>query len=215
MARNLERDAREEQRRRKQILEAGFKLFSEKGIENVSLQAVADLADVGIATLYNYYQNKVSLVVAISAYVWKEIMYESISEDSSVDMDSLSSYGKIEFYCDIIIKIYVERPEILRFSGDYKTFICRQDMPEKLAIEHLETLKPVHAIFYDSFEKAKTDKSIRTDIPAENMFTTISLTMLGMAERYAQGIIWTMKDSKDYLYELELTKRMMLDWLKG
>jgi len=53
MPRNIEKDAHEEARRRKQILEAGFKLFSEQGIENVSMNVVAAAANVGPTTLFN------------------------------------------------------------------------------------------------------------------------------------------------------------------
>lgn len=70
MARNTERDEREATRRKEQLMKDGFKLFSENGIENVSLQKVADAADVGVATMYKYYQTKVKLVVAISGKIW-------------------------------------------------------------------------------------------------------------------------------------------------
>ena len=66
MPRNIERDEKEAMRRKEQLMEAGFRLFSQYGIENVSLQRVADAAEVGVATLYNYYQTKVKLVIAIS-----------------------------------------------------------------------------------------------------------------------------------------------------
>ena len=44
MPRNIEKDTQEEARRRKQILEAGFRLFSEQGIENVIMNAAAAAA---------------------------------------------------------------------------------------------------------------------------------------------------------------------------
>ncbi|MFQ8840440.1 MAG: TetR/AcrR family transcriptional regulator [Clostridium fessum] len=56
MPRNIERDEKEAMRRKEQLMEAGFRLFSQYGIENVGLQRVADAAEVGVATLYNYYQ---------------------------------------------------------------------------------------------------------------------------------------------------------------
>ena len=52
MPRNIERDEKEAMRRKEQLMEAGFRLFSQYGIENVSLQRVADAAEVGVATLY-------------------------------------------------------------------------------------------------------------------------------------------------------------------
>ena len=69
MPRNIERDEKEAMRRKEQLMEAGFRLFSQYGIENVSLQRVADAAEVGVATLYNYYQTKVKLVIAISGKI--------------------------------------------------------------------------------------------------------------------------------------------------
>lgn len=44
MARNIERDEKEAARRKEQLMKAGFDLFSQYGIENVSLQKVADTA---------------------------------------------------------------------------------------------------------------------------------------------------------------------------
>ena len=73
MGRNTERDEREAIRRKTQLIHAGFELFSENGIETVSLNAVAEKADVGVATMYNYFQNKVNFVIAISTKIWGEM----------------------------------------------------------------------------------------------------------------------------------------------
>lgn len=215
MPRNVERDAREEERRRRQIIAAGFNLFSEKGIENVSLQSVADAADVGIATLYNYYQNKISLCIAISGSMWNDVMKKVIEEKHIESDDKRSAYEMIEAYCDLILYLYRERPDVLRYSGNYKTFICRENVTEEQLEEHLTVLKPVNDIFHNAYEKAKTDKSIRTDIPESELFTTIALTVLGMGERYALGLVWAMKEDRDYTREIMHMKEMVMDWVKG
>ena len=80
MPRNIERDEKEAMRRKEQLMEAGFRLFSQYGIENVSLQRVADAAEVGVATLYNYYQTKVKLVIAISGKIWGDLWKEILEE---------------------------------------------------------------------------------------------------------------------------------------
>lgn len=215
MPRNVERDIREEERRRRQILAAGFKLFSEKGIENISLQAVADAADVGIATLYNYYQNKVKLCIAISAEVWKKVLEENIGfKDGNIIVPD-SAYELVELYFDLIIKMYKETPEVLRYSGNYKTFICRENVKFDMFKEQFHVLKPVTDMFHIAYEKAKVDKSIRTDIPESEMITTVALSALGMAERYAQGLVWNMNEKQEYTNELLHLKNMMLAWIKG
>ena len=86
MPRNIERDEKEAMRRKEQLMETGFRLFSQYGIENVSLQRVADAAEVGVATLYNYYQTKVKLVIAISGKIWGDL-WKEITEEGRDSLD--------------------------------------------------------------------------------------------------------------------------------
>lgn len=214
MARNIERDLREEQRRRQRILTAGLKLFSEKGIENVSLQAVADEAEVGVATLYNYYQNKTKLVVAISAMMWTKFWEISVKDVDEERFKNFTAYESIELYTDIIIKLYREHPEILKFSSDYKTYLCRQSTTKEEVQDHINALNPMSKYFHILYERAKEDKSIRTDIPEDEMFTSVTITVLAMAERYASGLVWSMSDDKNYTKELYNLKEMILNWVR-
>lgn len=215
MPRNIEKDAKEEQLRRKRLLEAGLRLCSVRGIENVSLQEIAEEAGVGVATLYNYYGNKVNLVNAISAYMWRNVWEENIKTVGADVLDSYNAYQRIEGYFDLMIHLYKAHPEILRFSSCYKTYMNQENAGKAEKNEHLDVVGPIASIFHTLYEKAQIDKSIRTDIDEHTMFTTLALTMLGMAERYAQGLVWARNDENDYTKELMLLKDMMLKWLKG
>ena len=125
MGRNTERDEREAIRRKSQLINAGFELFSANGIETVSLNVVAEKADVGVATMYNYFQNKVNFVIAISTSIWGE-MWEQTWESFSDELSKMTAYELVDFYCNKIIEIYNERPELLKFSANYKTFLHRE-----------------------------------------------------------------------------------------
>lgn len=70
--RNAAKDEIEMTARRESMLKDGFRLFSEKGIEEVSMQEVADACGVGVATLYRYYNTKIALVIAIGTQKWEE-----------------------------------------------------------------------------------------------------------------------------------------------
>lgn len=214
MARNIARDERETERRKKQLREAGLDLFSRHGIEAVSLQMVAETADVGVATLYKYYQNKLNLVIAISAGVW-ETVWNEVSQAVGLEaLESRNAYQLVEFYCDSIIRLYQERPEVLRFSANYKSYICREGVSEEQLAVQLDVLKSIDMLFHRKYEEAKSDGSIRTDLPEQELFTTFTMTMLGMAERYAQGLVWANNRTGSYLKELSHLKEMLLTWVK-
>ena len=62
------------------------------------------------------------------------------------------------------------------------------------------------------YERAKVDGSIRMDIPEQELFTTMAITMLSVAERYAQGIVWADDHKDDHTRELIHLKEMLLMW---
>lgn len=178
MPRNIERDKREADRRKNQLIEAGFRLFSQNGIETVSLQKVADAANVSPATMYKYFLTKEKLLIAISAKVWDEVWQEALGDPGTNHFEHFTAYQGIEFYADRMIALYKNRPEVLRFSGEYKTYMNRRgNMEDKQLREHLDVLKPMQLLFHGMYERAKVDGSIRTDIPEEEMFITSSITM--------------------------------------
>jgi len=49
---------------RARIVEVGIELFSKHGIESVTVDQIADAADVGKGTIYNYFQTKEDVVIA-------------------------------------------------------------------------------------------------------------------------------------------------------
>lgn len=215
MARNVERDEKEAMLRRERLIRAGFELFSKKGIDNVSMQSVAEKAGVGPATMYNYYKTKTNLVVAISGYIWKSVWEDTLGNVSMDTMMTMNAYQLIEQYANMILQIYKTRPDMLRFSGNYKTYIVREGVEKNQLNEHLSVLEPIGKLFHVKYEAAKEDKCINTEISEQEMFTTVTLTMLGMAERYAEGIVWADNQKPDHIKELEYTRDMILLWVKS
>ena len=213
MGRNIERDERETAKRKDAIIQAGFRLFSENSIEAVSIQTVADAAEVGVATIYKYFQTKVNLTIAISAWIWTTFLGECEKEVPPEQRAQMNAYDLMSYYTDMIIKIYVEHPDMLRFSSNFKTFINRNGAtPEQLQL-HLGPLSPLREDFHRQYEAAKKNGCIRTDVSEDDMYTTVSITMLSMAERYAQGIVWADTQKQDYKAELLYLKEMILNWM--
>ena len=215
MPRNAERDEREAARRKEQLMKAGFELFSQYGIENVSLQKVADTADVGVATMYKYYQTKVKLVVAISGKIWGSLWNQILEQNGRAFFEKFTAYEDIEFYLDTIIRLYQEQPEMLRFSNNYKNFLYHEKIEDEELKEHLDVLGPLRAMYHKLYEQAKIDHSIRTDISEQQLFTSVAIAMLAVAERYAQGIVWANDHKSDHTQELKYLKEMILTWCRG
>lgn len=66
--------ARQKQSRDRRIVEAAAALFRKQGYDAVKMEIIAAAAQVSIGTIYNYYQNKGDLLVAIVAMEVNEVI---------------------------------------------------------------------------------------------------------------------------------------------
>ena len=66
--------ARHKADRERRILKAAAKLFRQAGYDGARIERIADAADVSAGTIYNYYQNKGDLLVAIVAMEVNEVL---------------------------------------------------------------------------------------------------------------------------------------------
>lgn len=65
---------RQKASRHNRILKTATSLFRKHGYDAVKMEAIADAADVSIGTIYNYYQNKGDLLVAIVSMEVNEVL---------------------------------------------------------------------------------------------------------------------------------------------
>jgi AcrR family transcriptional regulator len=67
------RRARAKAANRAKILDSALRLFSERGIDGVTIDEIAASADVGKGTIYNYFRTKEDIVVAFMADFEREV----------------------------------------------------------------------------------------------------------------------------------------------
>ena len=56
---------KQKEKRERDILAAAARLLSEKGFQETSVEEIAELAEVGVATVYNYFNTKADVVMAL------------------------------------------------------------------------------------------------------------------------------------------------------
>lgn len=67
------RVALRQERNREALVEAGYRVISEKGIDSATMQEIARLADVGAGTVYSYFKSKDDLAVSVMERVMHDL----------------------------------------------------------------------------------------------------------------------------------------------
>ena len=213
--RDARKDAIEMAARRERLLEAGFRLMSARTIEAVTLQQIADEAKIGIATLYRYFKAKPDLVIEIGTNIWKRYYAEVEKEYARLNGPAMNAAEELEFFLDSIIELYRSRRVVLRFNRNFDTYVQH----ERCTAAQMRPYNDAVAVFAKKFHtvvrKARADGTIDIRVSEPRLFVNLLYTMLSVAGKYAEGLVYPPDGERDMTDELEAIKRMILDSLTG
>ena len=205
-----EKDPAFKAERREKILSTAFRLFAERKIDAVSMEEIARESGCGRRTLNRYYDNKPVLVVAVSAWAWERFREKNEMRRPSRNFEGMSAAAVFEFYLDSFLELYRSRMDLLRFNQFFNVYIRSEKVDQ-------DTLKPFQVFIQgirDKFHKmyllAGKDRTVRTDIPEEEIFSTTLHLMLAAVTRYAVGLVYIPENSFDALKELTKQKDMLI-----
>lgn len=97
---NLTRKERERLLKRFEILDAAASLFAEKGYDKTKLEDIAEAAEFGKGTIYNYFENKENIYVEI---------IDRITDDYLVELKKIDSTTKtLKEFVSLLIDYIIE-----------------------------------------------------------------------------------------------------------
>ena len=97
---------------RQKLLEASYKLFTQKNIESVSMEQAANAAGFGGATLYRYYSTKPKLVVAVATWKWGRQIEENRLDRSTPEFEGMTAaefFGIITYVGNVSISFRFQK----------------------------------------------------------------------------------------------------------
>lgn len=209
-----EKQMQKENARNQKIIDIAFQIFVERKIEPVSMGEIADAVGIGRATLFRCYANKTELVIAVCAAKWKAYL------DKLDEVRPLSSIGNIPaidrfiFTLDSYIWMYQNYKELLLYNDNFNHYVTHEGVDKEKLKKFHRSLYSVNTRLDWMYEKAKEDKTFRTDIPKEEFMRATVHTMMSACAYYAGGFIWGSEENKDYTPELLMLKQMILNYVK-
>lgn len=123
---------------RETILKEGYSLLEDKGYKNFSMRELANRCDIGLGTVYNYFENKMSIVREIFNEIWIQIIsnletvkYKDISFEEKMKLIYLGLEKFLIYHKEVFLEITKEEKEV----EDKKSHSCsKYDVLDKLNI---------------------------------------------------------------------------------
>ncbi|MFX1387409.1 MAG: TetR/AcrR family transcriptional regulator [Promethearchaeota archaeon] len=182
------RREREKDQRRNVIIDAAEKLFLSKGFENTTMKQIANKAELGKGTLYNYYNSKDELFIAIGCKAYNLIIdyTKEFTEKEIPGIKQLMAVGyayyeytkKYPNYASIFHEIGVKLPNI-------------SNKPKKELSDIEKEYINLSNTYRDTFIKILTDavkiKAIRADKHPNLIGYVLSTLTRGLIEDLLQS----------------------------
>ncbi len=196
--------------KRNDFLEKGFELFSQQTIEAVTLKDVAEACGYGMATIYRYFKVKPVFVVEVATRKWEQFREENQKRRPSVDFEGMTAAQIFEFYLDSFLLLYKDHKDLLRFNQLFNIYEQSENIDQATMEPYQRMVHSLKEQFGAMYQKALNDRTMRTDVPEEEMFSATLHLMLAAVTRYAVGLVYIPDNGFDPVRELTLLKEMLL-----
>ncbi len=194
---------------RKTIMEKGFELFTERGIESVTMQEIADASLVGRATLFNYFKSKVDLVIAIGSWKWEEYIEKKAEESKHLNREKGTGAELLSNYLGAFLELYSSYRDNLRFNYNFNSYLKSERATPEQKEPYMQMINDMAASFHVLYERGMKDGTLNASISEEEMFSGSFHIMLSAVTRYAVGLVY-ISENTDPEKELVMLKRLLL-----
>jgi len=150
---------RKKEEKREAILDAAATTIAEKGLKDMTMDDVAQTADLAKGTLYLYFKNKTSLCAAVNANLNKEV-----NAEMKKSMDSYQTGSeKIRAAGTAVIQIALKNPQ--KFKAGRELYQMRFDDLKDPNVQQLLHQDDIGIeLLADAYRQAMEEGDVREDV---------------------------------------------------
>ena len=146
---------------------------------------------------------------------WKEYLDELDAKRPISSVGYIPAIDRFIFTLDSYIDMYQNHKDLLQYNDNFNHYVTHECAEREQLDDFHRSLYSANTRFHLMYEKAKEDRTFRTDIPEDIFFRVTLHSMMAACAHYAGGFIWGAEDNRDYTAELVMQKEMIVNFAKG
>ena len=177
------------------LLATAFKLFTEKGIKDTSIQDIVDNADVAKGTFYLYFKDKYEIRDILIAKKSKKLFDEALAELRKNYISNLSD--QVIFIINYVIDELTKNPILLKFISKNLSW----GIYNKTVIKLYEKTENDENGIYKLFLKGIKENNLNLEKPDVTLFMIIELVSSTCFNSILYNEPLKISEFKPYLYD--------------
>lgn len=184
----------EENSKKNRLLDNAFKLFTEKGVKNTSIQEITNNAEVAKGTFYLYFHDKYEIRDILIAEKSKKLFNDALKKLRKTDIGTLTD--QIIFIVNNVIDALVKNPLLLKFISKNLSWGVYNQAVQKIYKNHYEENG-----IRDLFIKEIKNRNIKLKNPDVTLYMIIELVSSTCFNSILYESPLPIEEFKPYLYE--------------
>ena len=199
----------------KHILECTYDLFS-NGIDPVTMDKIADNAEIGVASLYRYFSTKDQLAIEVATFAWKQEQELFAKNFNTEQYNALSGLEQVHTLLNIFPNMFETEGKFFRFVYYFDAYIKRERVPPQQLTQYEAAIIGTQKMMMDAIAKGKTDGSLQTgSMTNDELYFTATHALFSLAQKLSlSGEMLYMDKSTSGKRQLELLVTIILKSLK-
>lgn len=180
----------------KRLLDTAFKLFTEKGVKNTSIQDIVDNAKVAKGTFYLYFKDKYEIRDILIAKKSEKLFSDAL--EKLRENYILNFSDQIVFVINYIIDEFIKNPLLLRFISKNLSWGVYSEAVLKIYENDEKKENGIYALFI----KGVNDNNIPMKNPDVTLFMIIELVSSTCFNSILYKQPLPIQEYKPFLYEV-------------
>ncbi|MCI9086961.1 MAG: TetR/AcrR family transcriptional regulator [Clostridia bacterium] len=190
----MEEDNKLEKERR--LLDTAFKLFTEKGVKDTSIQDIVDNANVAKGTFYLYFKDKYEIRDILIAKHSRKLFQDAIN---TLHKNYISNFSdQIIFVINYIIDELTSNPLLLKFISKNLSLGIYNKAVMKIYEDNNQKENGIYKLFIKGIE----DNHLKIEKPDVTLFMIIELVSSTCFNSILYNEPLPIEEYKPYLYEV-------------
>jgi AcrR family transcriptional regulator len=173
----------QKKQRKELVINEAINIINEKGINNTTVQEIANRAEIGVASVYRYFKTKNDLVIDAAIYLWEKQISLFMGEFEKESYTNLDGLNKVKKILSIYINIYHNHKDFLNFLEQFDNYIVK----EKISVDKLnryeKSILNIKSIMITALEQGKKDRSINKSIDNNAFYITVTHTLISLSQK--------------------------------
>lgn len=199
----------------KHILECTYDLFS-NGIDPVTMDKIADNAEIGVASLYRYFSTKDQLAIEVATFAWKQEQDLFAKNFNAEQYNALTGFEQVHTLLNIFPNMFETEGKFFRFIYFFDAYIKRASVPPQQLTQYEATIIGTQKMMMDAITKGKQDGTLQiVNMTDDELYFTASHALFSLAQKLAlSGEMLYMDKSTSGKRQLELLVSLILNSLR-